>query len=56
MGVDHPMEMVLLIFICLFGITTTTKGTFFYIKEGGGLVKFVEQIDFNNQYSILSLN
>ena len=33
MGGDHPMKMVLLIFICLFGITTTAKGTFFMTKE-----------------------
>ena len=35
MGGDHPIAMVLLIFICLVGVTTTTKGTFFYNKEGG---------------------
>ena len=31
MGVDHPIGMVLLILICLFGIAITTKGTSFTI-------------------------
>ena len=32
MGEDHPIAMVLLIFICLFGITTSTKGVYFIIE------------------------
>ena len=32
MGEDHPMAMVLLIFICLFGITTSNKGLSFRIE------------------------
>ena len=32
MGADHPIAMVLLIFICLFGITTSTKGVSFIIE------------------------
>ena len=32
MGADHPIAMVLLIFICLFGIAITTKGTSFTIE------------------------
>ena len=31
MGADHPITMVLLIFICLFGLTTTSKGASFTI-------------------------
>ena len=31
MGADNPIAMVLLIFLCLFGIATTTKGTSFTI-------------------------
>jgi hypothetical protein len=38
MGVDHPIAMVLLIFICLFGITTSSKGASFIIETN----KFVE--------------
>ena len=38
MGADHPIAMVLLIFICLFGITTSTKGASFIIETK----KFVE--------------
>ena len=32
MGEDRPIAMVLLIFICLFGITTSTKGVYFIIE------------------------
>ena len=32
MGEDHPNAMVLLVFICLFGITTSTKGVSFIIE------------------------
>jgi hypothetical protein len=38
MGEDRPIAMVLLIFICLFGITTSTKGVSFMIEN----IKFVE--------------
>jgi hypothetical protein len=38
MGEDRPITMVLLIFICLFGITTSTKGVSFIIEK----IKFVE--------------
>ena len=38
MGEDRPIAMVLLIFICLFGITTSTKGVSFIIETN----KFVE--------------
>ena len=38
MGEDHPIPMVLLIFICFFGITTSTKGVSFIIETN----KFVE--------------
>ena len=47
MGADHPIAMVLLIFICLFGIATTTKGTSFTI-EINYLSNFL-QFDSNNQ-------
>ena len=43
MGGDHPMEMVLLIFICLFGISSTTKGTFFITKKE--VLKFLTSQD-----------
>ena len=56
MGEDRPIAMVLLIFICLFGIdTTTTKGTSF-TKES--LSNFL-QIDSNNYHQLcygISLN
>ena len=38
MGADYPIPMVLLLFICLFGITTCSKGASFTIETN----KFVE--------------
>ena len=37
-GADYPIPMVLLLFICLFGITTCSKGASYTIKSN----KFVE--------------
>ena len=47
MGADNPISMVLLIFLCLFGIATTTKGTSFTIAANY-LFNFL-QFDSDNQ-------
>ena len=47
MGADNPISMVLLIFLCLFGIGTTTKGTSFTIATNY-LSNFL-QFDSDNQ-------
>ena len=47
MGGDHPIVMVLLIFICLFGMAATTKGTSFTIANNN-LSNFL-QFDSDNQ-------
>ena len=31
MGADHPITMVLFMFICLFGLATTSKGVYYQI-------------------------
>ena len=56
MGVDHPIEMVLLIFICLFGLTTTSKGASFTIKTNKYLSNFGPLLQkFHNQIKFLVL-
>ena len=46
-GADHPIAMVLLIFICLLGITTVAKGAFLQQKLKS-FMKF-KKIDSYNQ-------
>ena len=55
MGADYPIEMVLLIFICLFGITTT-KGAYFTIKTNKYLSNFGPLLQkFHNQTKYLAV-
>ena len=65
MGADNPIAMFLLIFLCLFGIATTTKGTSFTIATNylSNFLQFdsdnqpVVNIDYNQfYYGISSIN
>ena len=53
MGVDHLIVMVLLIFICLFGMAATTKGTSFTIATN--YLSNFSQFDSDNQ-PIVNIN